>query len=255
MPAQVYLVDAFGPYAASALAANTVLRSLFGTFLPFAGPQMYETLRPGWENTLLGLLGLAFAPVPWLFYSYGEQMRKRWVVRLWEQRTKSRKTDKRHRHEHARGQNRVWEILAYLVSLASNSLYRKLVRSHSGPVFSSSKTPRGSPISLSPKAVMHRIDSFQYRLCVIFLLSFWIYTDSTSKNVDEQSVLNPSFPNNCLTSYLTANEVVDQDVVISAYDTLSNTEFPKMTTLSTSAWELWYFDDPIRSHDSRLKEL
>lgn len=45
MPAQLYLVDAFGiEAAASALAANTVLRSLFGTLLPLAGPAMYQTL-------------------------------------------------------------------------------------------------------------------------------------------------------------------------------------------------------------------
>lgn len=82
MPAQTYLVDAFGPYSASALAANTVLRSLFGTFLPLAGPPMYERLGLGWGNTLLGFLALSFAPVPWLFYRYGEQVRKRWVVKL-----------------------------------------------------------------------------------------------------------------------------------------------------------------------------
>ncbi|KAL8722750.1 MAG: hypothetical protein Q9225_000811 [Loekoesia sp. 1 TL-2023] len=80
MPAQIYLVDAFGPYAASALAANTVLRSLFGTFLPLAGPHMYSSLGLGWGNTLLGFLSLAFAPLPWLFYHYGERLRKRWEV-------------------------------------------------------------------------------------------------------------------------------------------------------------------------------
>ena len=82
MPARVYLVDAFGPSAASALAANTVLRSLFGTFLPLAGPCMYLSLGLGWGDTLLGLVALIFAPVPWFLYRYGEQMRKRWVVNL-----------------------------------------------------------------------------------------------------------------------------------------------------------------------------
>jgi hypothetical protein len=81
MPAQIYLVDAYGPYAASALATNTLLRSLFGTFLPLAGPKMYETLGLGWGNSLLGFLALAFAPVPLFFYKYGEQVRKEWVVK------------------------------------------------------------------------------------------------------------------------------------------------------------------------------
>ena len=81
MPAQIYLVDAFGPYAASALATNTILRSLFGTFLPLAGPYLYSSLGLGWGNSLLGFLSLAFAPIPWLFYKYGEQVRKRYEIK------------------------------------------------------------------------------------------------------------------------------------------------------------------------------
>lgn len=81
MPAQIYLVDAFGPYAASALAANTILRSLFGTFLPLAGPYLYNSLGLGWGNSLLGFIALAFAPVPWFFYKYGERVRKRYEIK------------------------------------------------------------------------------------------------------------------------------------------------------------------------------
>jgi MFS family permease len=40
MPISTYLIDAFQLYAASALAANTVLRSLMGALLPLAGPAM-----------------------------------------------------------------------------------------------------------------------------------------------------------------------------------------------------------------------
>ncbi|KAF4311485.1 Major facilitator superfamily [Botryosphaeria dothidea] len=55
MPIQAYLVDAFGPRAAaSALAVNTLLRSLTGCFLPLAGPSLYDSLGLGWGNTLLG---------------------------------------------------------------------------------------------------------------------------------------------------------------------------------------------------------
>src|SRR5271169_6598934 len=35
-----YLIDAYTIYVASALAANTVLRSLMGALLPLAGPRM-----------------------------------------------------------------------------------------------------------------------------------------------------------------------------------------------------------------------
>ncbi|KAH8759319.1 major facilitator superfamily domain-containing protein [Diaporthe sp. PMI_573] len=81
MPAQIYLVDAFGTNAvASALAANTVLRSLAGTFLPFAGAPLYARLGLGWGNSLLAFLALAFLPVPVLFYKFGERLRKRFPV-------------------------------------------------------------------------------------------------------------------------------------------------------------------------------
>ncbi|ROV93375.1 hypothetical protein VMCG_08407 [Cytospora schulzeri] len=76
MPAQLYLVDLFGSQAAaSALGANNLLRFLFSTFLPLAGPPMYEALGYGWGNTLLGFLALAFVPFPILFYKHGERLR------------------------------------------------------------------------------------------------------------------------------------------------------------------------------------
>ena len=40
MPISTYLIDAYQLYAASALAASTVLRSLTGALLPLAGPAM-----------------------------------------------------------------------------------------------------------------------------------------------------------------------------------------------------------------------
>ncbi|KAK7737041.1 hypothetical protein SLS53_006798 [Cytospora paraplurivora] len=81
MPAQLYLVDLFGSQAAaSALGANNLLRFLFSTFLPLAGPPMYKALGYGWGNTLLGFLALAFIPFPVLFYKYGERLRARSVT-------------------------------------------------------------------------------------------------------------------------------------------------------------------------------
>lgn len=83
MPSQLYLVDLFGSEAAaSALGANILLRSMFGAFLPLAGSHMYSTLNYGWGNTLLGFLALTFAPVPILFYRYGEWLRSRTTVTL-----------------------------------------------------------------------------------------------------------------------------------------------------------------------------
>ena len=76
MPIQTYLVDAYTIHAASAVAANTVLRSLVGCFLPLAGPAMYQRLGLGWGNSLLGFIGLALTPLGWIFYAYGERIRK-----------------------------------------------------------------------------------------------------------------------------------------------------------------------------------
>ena len=75
MTVSTYLVDAFTIYAASAMAANTVFRSLTGALLPLAGPKMYQALGLGWGNSVLGFIAVAFAPLPLLFYLYGERIR------------------------------------------------------------------------------------------------------------------------------------------------------------------------------------
>lgn len=84
MPIQTYLVDAFTLYAASVLAALTVLRSLLGALLPMAGPSLYATLGLGWGNSLLGFIALGLIPVPFFFIKYGERIRKdpRFQVKL-----------------------------------------------------------------------------------------------------------------------------------------------------------------------------
>lgn len=76
MTVQTYLVDSYTLYAASVTAANAVLRSLLGALLPLCGLQLYDKMGLGWGNTLLGLLCLALAPVPWVLYFYGERIRK-----------------------------------------------------------------------------------------------------------------------------------------------------------------------------------
>jgi hypothetical protein len=72
---QTYLIDAFVKYAASAVAANTVLRSLFGGLLPLSGLRMYTALGFGWGNSLMGFIALALVPIPALFSIYGERIR------------------------------------------------------------------------------------------------------------------------------------------------------------------------------------
>ncbi|KAF2160186.1 hypothetical protein M409DRAFT_70555 [Zasmidium cellare ATCC 36951] len=83
MPTQLYLVEAFGPEAAaSALAANIILRLLFAAFIPLAGPSLYADLGLGWGNSVMGFIGVAFLPVPFFFYRYGGWLRERFAVQL-----------------------------------------------------------------------------------------------------------------------------------------------------------------------------
>lgn len=70
-----YLVDSFTLYAASAMAANTILRSILGGVFPLFGLQMYQGLGLGWGNSLLAFVAMALCPIPWVFYHYGERIR------------------------------------------------------------------------------------------------------------------------------------------------------------------------------------
>jgi hypothetical protein len=80
MPLQTYLVDAYTVYAASALAASTVLRCVFGAVLPLAGEPLYNKLGLGWGNSLLGFIALVVAPVPFLLSWYEERLRKKYPI-------------------------------------------------------------------------------------------------------------------------------------------------------------------------------
>ncbi|OJJ51540.1 hypothetical protein ASPZODRAFT_127631 [Penicilliopsis zonata CBS 506.65] len=82
MPVMGYLVDAFTVYAASAVAANTVLRSVGGALLPLAAESMYASLNYGWGNSLLAFLTLAFSPALIALYLYGERIRLRYPVKV-----------------------------------------------------------------------------------------------------------------------------------------------------------------------------
>ncbi|KAB8278378.1 major facilitator superfamily domain-containing protein [Aspergillus minisclerotigenes] len=82
MPMVSYLVDSFPTYAASAIAANAVLRSIGGAVLPLAGQRMYDTLGFGWGNSILAFMALVFSPLLIAIYRYGEYIRTRWQVKL-----------------------------------------------------------------------------------------------------------------------------------------------------------------------------
>ncbi|KAK3689452.1 major facilitator superfamily domain-containing protein [Podospora appendiculata] len=75
------LLDMFNMYAASALAANTVVRSVFGAVLPLAGLQMYDALGLGWGNSLLGFVAAAMIPGSFLIVRYSEMLRIKYEIK------------------------------------------------------------------------------------------------------------------------------------------------------------------------------
>lgn len=72
-----YLIDAYTIYAASVLAANSVLRSLFGAVFPLFTTYMYSNLGIHWASTIPAFLALICVPFPFLFFRYGPAIRKR----------------------------------------------------------------------------------------------------------------------------------------------------------------------------------
>jgi len=82
IPIQTYIIDAFPSFAASGMAALTVSRSLFGAFLPLAGPTMYAKLGLGWGNSILGFIALGLIPAPALIFKFGGAIRKKYPVTL-----------------------------------------------------------------------------------------------------------------------------------------------------------------------------
>ncbi|KAF8170790.1 multidrug resistance protein 4 [Pholiota molesta] len=77
LPIQLYLIDAF-TYAASAISAASVFRSMLGFAFPLFGKQMYDALGQGGGNTLLAGIAIVLGfPFPiWIYYK-GEGMRAR----------------------------------------------------------------------------------------------------------------------------------------------------------------------------------
>ncbi len=77
----LYLVDAFTVVAASALAANGLIRSIAGGLLPLAGLTLYSNLGVGWGNSVLAFISLIILPISIGMVRYGEYLRKRYEVK------------------------------------------------------------------------------------------------------------------------------------------------------------------------------
>ena len=76
LQAFTYIIDVYLMTANSALAGNTMIRSLAGAGFPMFAQAMYGNLGVPWATSLLGFLAIAMAPVPVLFYIYGDKIRR-----------------------------------------------------------------------------------------------------------------------------------------------------------------------------------
>ncbi|KAF9640818.1 putative major facilitator superfamily protein [Lasiodiplodia theobromae] len=72
-----YIIDSYGPYAASALGGVTVARYGFAAGLNVASRPMFETLGVHWTLTMIGTIAVVLIPAPWIFYKYGAKVRAR----------------------------------------------------------------------------------------------------------------------------------------------------------------------------------
>lgn len=71
-----FLVDTYSTYAASAVAANTILRSIMAAGLPLAARPMLKALGTGPAISVLGALATIAIPVPFLFMKYTAALRR-----------------------------------------------------------------------------------------------------------------------------------------------------------------------------------
>ncbi|KAG6365063.1 hypothetical protein INS49_006669 [Diaporthe citri] len=90
-----YLVDAYIMFAASAIAANTVLRSAAGAAAPLFTRQMFTALGVGGGGSLVGGVGTLLAIIPFAFYKYGRKIRER---------SRFAPTDVKNKHHHQEDQ-------------------------------------------------------------------------------------------------------------------------------------------------------
>lgn len=72
-----YLVDAYRPVAASAMASNSFMRSSFAAGFPLFANQMYRRLGTVGATALLGGLTVLMVPLPFVFYRIGAKVRER----------------------------------------------------------------------------------------------------------------------------------------------------------------------------------
>jgi MFS family permease len=72
-----FLIDTYRVYAASAVSANTLMRSILAATLPLAARKMVRSLGVGPAMSVLGGIAVLALPIPFFFIRYGARLRAR----------------------------------------------------------------------------------------------------------------------------------------------------------------------------------
>ncbi|KAK6592835.1 multidrug resistance protein, partial [Botrytis cinerea] len=70
-----YIGDAYPKVAASAFAGNDFMRSCFGAGFPLFANAMFKDLGVPWASSTLAFISVAFIPIPFILYRWGEKIR------------------------------------------------------------------------------------------------------------------------------------------------------------------------------------
>ena len=72
-----YLADAYGRYASSAIAGQSLCRNLLGGAFPLFAEQFYRNVGTGRASSILGALAVGLTGVPWVLAVFGPRVRAR----------------------------------------------------------------------------------------------------------------------------------------------------------------------------------
>lgn len=70
-----YLPDAYPSVASTVLAGNAFMRAISSGMFPLFTTQLYNALGPGWASSIWAIVGVLFAPAPFILYRYGQKLR------------------------------------------------------------------------------------------------------------------------------------------------------------------------------------
>lgn len=70
-----YLIDTFQRWGASAVAANTFVRSVLAAVFPLIVPPLYHRLGNGWACSIFAVFAVLNIPLPFVFWVFGPRIR------------------------------------------------------------------------------------------------------------------------------------------------------------------------------------